>query len=129
MDPFVMNALITESCFIAQSVLSFLGSWCASAPYYSFFSCETCYSFFMAAITFDTLKFTKRLKEAGFPEAQAEALVDAVLGATSEAELVTKKDLQIELAPLKMDLTLIKWMLGLLLGGVVALLLKAFSPF
>jgi hypothetical protein len=44
----------------------------------------------MAAITFDTLKFTKRLKEAGFPEAQAEALADAVLGATSEAELVTK---------------------------------------
>jgi hypothetical protein len=39
------------------------------------------------------------------------------------------KDLQIELAPLKADLTLIKWMLGLLLGGVVALLLKAFSPF
>ena len=83
----------------------------------------------MAAITFDTLKFTKRLKEAGFPEAQAEALVDAVLGATSEAELVTKKDLQIELAPLKTDPTLIKWMLGLLLGGIVALLLKAFSPF
>jgi hypothetical protein len=45
------------------------------------------------------------------------------------AELVTKKDLQIELAPLKMDLTLIKWMLGLLLGGVVALVLKAFAPF
>lgn len=83
----------------------------------------------MAATTFDTLKFTKKLKEAGFPEAQAEALVDAVLGATSEAELVTKKDLQIELAPLKTDLTLIKWMLGLLLGGVVALILKAFSPF
>ncbi len=88
-----------------------------------------CYSLLMAAITFDTLKFTKRLKEAGFPEAQAEALVDAVLGATSEAELVTKKDLQIELAPLKTDLTLIKWMLGLLLGGVVALVLKAFAPF
>ncbi|MBM4259680.1 MAG: DUF1640 domain-containing protein [Deltaproteobacteria bacterium] len=83
----------------------------------------------MAATTFETLKFTKKLKEAGFPEAQAEALVDAVLGATSEAELVTKKDLQIELAPLKTDLTLIKWMLGLLLGGVVALILKAFSPF
>jgi hypothetical protein len=83
----------------------------------------------MAAITFDTLKFTKKLKEAGFPEAQAEALVDAVLGATSEAELVTRKDLQIELAPLKSDLMLIKWRLGLLLGGVVALLLKAFAPF
>ena len=83
----------------------------------------------MATVTFDTLKFTKKLKEAGFPEAQAEALVDAVLGATNEAELVTKKDLQIELAPLKSDLMLIKWMLGLLLGGVVALLLKAFAPF
>jgi hypothetical protein len=83
----------------------------------------------MASITFDTLKFTKKLKEAGFPEAQAEALLDAVLGATSEAELVTKKDLQIELVPIKTDLTLIKWMLGLLLGGVVALLLKAFSTF
>jgi hypothetical protein len=72
------------------------------------FSGTTCYSTSMAAITFDTLKFTKRLKEAGFPEAQAEALADAVLGATGEAELVTKKDPQIELAPLKADLTLIK---------------------
>jgi hypothetical protein len=53
----------------------------------------------MAAITFDTRKFT------------------------------TRKDLQIELAPLKSDLMLIKWMLGLLLGSVVALLLKAFAPF
>ncbi|MBI3244933.1 MAG: DUF1640 domain-containing protein [Deltaproteobacteria bacterium] len=83
----------------------------------------------MAALTFDTLKFTKRLKEVGFPEAQAEALVDAVLEATSEAELVTKKDLQIELAPLKTDLTFMKWRLGLLLGGVVVLVLKAFAPF
>ncbi|HXG21679.1 MAG TPA: DUF1640 domain-containing protein [Methylomirabilota bacterium] len=39
------------------------------------------------------------------------------------------KDLQIELPPIKTDLTLIKWLLGLLLGGVVVLLLKAFSPF
>ena len=83
----------------------------------------------MVAVTFGTLKFTKRLKESGFPEAQAEALVDAVLGVTSEAELVPKKDLQIELASIKTALTLIKWLLGLLLGGIVALLLKAFSPF
>jgi len=82
----------------------------------------------MPAITFDTLKFTKKLKEAGFPEAQAEAIVDAFLGATGEAEFATRKDLQIERAPIKADITLIKWMLGLLLGGVMALILKAFFP-
>ncbi|MGH7963575.1 MAG: hypothetical protein ACRERD_17420 [Candidatus Binatia bacterium] len=82
----------------------------------------------MPAITFDTLKFTKKLKEAGFPDAQAEAMVDAFLGASGEAELVTKKDLQIELAPVKADITLIKWMLGLLLVGVMALMLRAFFP-
>jgi hypothetical protein len=54
--------------------------------------------------------------------------VDAFLGAIGEAELATKKDLQIELAPIKADITLIKWMLGLLLGGVLALILRAFFP-
>jgi len=41
-------------------------------------------------------------------------------------DLATKKDLQIELAPLKADMTLIKWVLGVLLGGVLALILRAF---
>jgi hypothetical protein len=31
----------------------------------------------MATITFDTLKFVKRLKDAGVPESQAEAISDA----------------------------------------------------
>jgi hypothetical protein len=39
---------------------------------------------------------------------------------------VTRKNLQIELAPIRNDLSVIKWMLGLLLGGVAALLLKSF---
>jgi hypothetical protein len=80
----------------------------------------------MPAIRFDTPKFTKKLQEAGFPDVQAEAVVDALVGATGEAELATKKDLQIELAPLKADLTLIKWMLGLLLGVITALIFRAF---
>ncbi|MGN2392774.1 DUF1640 domain-containing protein [Pelomicrobium sp. G1] len=61
-------------------------------------------------------------------EAQAEALADAFRDAQGEADLVTKKDLQIELAPIKADITVVKWMLGLLLGGVLALILKAFFP-
>jgi hypothetical protein len=68
------------------------------------------------------------LKEAGFSEAQAEAVVDAFAGATGEAELATKTDLPLELAPIKADITLIKRMLGLLLAGVMALILRAFFP-
>ncbi len=33
------------------------------------------------------------------------------------ADLVTKRDLQIELAPQRADISLIKWMLGILLGA------------
>ncbi|MDO9140388.1 MAG: DUF1640 domain-containing protein, partial [Methylobacter sp.] len=46
--------------------------------------------------------------------------------ASGEADLVSKKDLQIELAPIRADINLIKWMLGILLGGVLTLILKAF---
>jgi hypothetical protein len=55
-------------------------------------------------------------------------LAEALADAQREAELVTKKDLQIELAPIRADINLIKWMLGLLLAGVLALVLKALFP-
>jgi hypothetical protein len=80
----------------------------------------------MASVTFDTHKFVRRLREAGFQEDQAEALTDALRFAIDDSELVTRKDLQIELASIKSDLSVIKWMLGLLLGGVAALVLKSF---
>ena len=59
---------------------------------------------------------------------QAEAIADAVKEAQGEADLVTKKDLQIELVPIKSDLLLLKWMIGLVLGGIIALILKTFFP-
>ena len=40
--------------------------------------------------------------------------------AIEESELVTKKDLQIELAPIKTDLTLLKWMMGALIAVSIA---------
>lgn len=50
--------------------------------------------------------------------------------AIDSADLVTRKDLQIELVPLKSDLAVVKWMLGpifgLILGGIAALILKTF---
>jgi hypothetical protein len=82
----------------------------------------------MATITFDTLKFVEKLKASGIPDEQAKAIVEAFRDAQSDADLVTKKDLQIELAPLKSDLLLLKWMVGLVLGGIIALILKPFFP-
>ncbi len=50
----------------------------------------------MVTIIFDTLKFVKRLKAAGFEEDQAEALSDAFMESheTAIADLATKTDLK-----------------------------------
>lgn len=42
----------------------------------------------------------------------------------SEPVTVTAKDLQIVLAPIRTDLTVLKWMIGFLLAGVASLILK-----
>ncbi|MBI5439071.1 MAG: DUF1640 domain-containing protein [Nitrosomonadales bacterium] len=73
----------------------------------------------MSTVTFDTLKFVKTLKESGFDEKQAEAIAAAYRDASADQELVTKKDLQVELAPIKV-------MLGVVMGGIIALIMKAF---
>ena len=80
----------------------------------------------MSSITFDTHRFVRRLREAGFDEKQAEALTEVMRSAIDESELLTKKDLQIELAPIRADLTMLKWMSGLVLGGIVTLIVKGF---
>ena len=80
----------------------------------------------MASITSDTHKFIRRLKEAGVPESQAEAMAEALRDAQGEAELVTKQDMQLELAPIKADVQLIKWMLAALIAIAVANFAKQF---
>jgi hypothetical protein len=80
----------------------------------------------MSTVTFDTLKFVKTLEASGISNAQAEAIASAYRDASNDQELVTKKDLQIELAPLKAELATLKVMLGIIMGGIVALILKAF---
>ncbi|MGH8624462.1 MAG: DUF1640 domain-containing protein [Gammaproteobacteria bacterium] len=89
----------------------------------------------MATVTFDTLKFVEKLKAAGVPDAQAKAMSEAFRDAQGELEIATKRDLkelelkiETRLEGLRGELTLIKWMLGLLLGGVLALILKTFLP-
>ena len=77
----------------------------------------------MATITFDTLKFTKRLEAAGVVPEHAEAIVEAFSEATG-TELVTKDYLKAEMEAAKSEI--IKWMAGLLLAqaGLITALVK-----
>lgn len=89
----------------------------------------------MATITFDTHKFIRKLEASGFTTGQAEAVAEAFRDASGEAELANKRDLrELELKidsrfeQVKGELSLIKWMQGIMLGGVIALVLKTFFP-
>ena len=80
----------------------------------------------MHTVNFDTLKFVERLIASGMPEDQAKALSQALADAHTETPVITGKDLQIELAPIRSDLQVMKWMISVVLGGIVALILKTF---
>ena len=80
----------------------------------------------MSTITFDTHLFVRRLKDAGFDDKQAVSLSEAMRAAIDESELVTKKDFQIELAPIKADLNLLKWMIGALIAMTIANIAKQY---
>ena len=73
----------------------------------------------MSTVSFDTLKFVETLKSSGFDDEKAKGIATAYRDASNDQELVTKKDLQLELAPLKL-------MLGIIISGIVALIIKAF---
>lgn len=81
----------------------------------------------MNAVIFDTHDFIKELESSGFTEEQAEALARAqkkVNEANLDA-LATKLDLERELAPVKSDLVLVKWMLALVIVTTVVPALKS----
>lgn len=78
----------------------------------------------MTTVTFDTQELVNKLRAAGFAQEQAEAVVRAI--ADSHKELVTKDYLDIRLGPIYTDLALLKWMVGILIAGVLSLVLKAF---
>ncbi|MFH0342979.1 MAG: DUF1640 domain-containing protein [Chromatiales bacterium] len=83
----------------------------------------------MAMAAFDTLKFVERLTAAGISRRE---VLEVKL-----KDLTTKQDLrelkleldhkfERELAPVRADLLLVTWMLGLVLGGILALIIRAF---
>ena len=77
----------------------------------------------MSTLTFDTLKFVKTLKTAGFSDSQAEALAEAqsvAIDSATDVRLATKQDIQ----ELKNEMLVMKWMMGLVLAGTGAILMK-----
>ena len=82
----------------------------------------------MATVTFDTLELVEKLVNSGIDKKQAESIVRVI--AEAQDTLVTRDYLdakfQQELAPLKTDLAVLKWMMGFIAAGVMGLILKAF---
>ncbi|MBA1446518.1 MAG: DUF1640 domain-containing protein [Gammaproteobacteria bacterium] len=71
----------------------------------------------MTSVTFDTLEFTRRLQEAGFDEKQAETVVRVL--ASSQENLVTREHFDAEMK-------LLRWMLGVVMAGILSLIIKGF---
>lgn len=66
----------------------------------------------------------EKLEAAGIAPEQAEAVVHVIV--ESQNELLTKTDLEIAVATICTDLAVLKWMMGVLLAGVLSLILKTF---
>lgn len=87
----------------------------------------------MATVTFDTDEAVQKLIAGKYSEEQARAIVRMVVD--SQRELVTKTDLNVAIQDIRLKLiehdgqfTLLKWMIGLVVAGVLSLVLKTFSP-
>jgi len=88
----------------------------------------------MSSVTFDTLKYAKRLEAGGFDTKQAEALAEAQKAAMGEAldtQLATKGDMaNLDRRVVVMDgrINLIQWMIAFNLAFTMAMLWRVFSP-
>ena len=80
----------------------------------------------MATTAIDTLRYARKLKDAGVPPDQTEAKADAI-GSELVEKLATKADLEAAVKLLRTELggaiRLLQWMLGFTLAFVVAIAL------
>ena len=88
----------------------------------------------------DTLKIYERLKNADLSEKAAKEITEVLKD--TEADVVTKQyfnlnlkelatkpeitEIKLEIIEIKAELKLLKWMMGIILAGVVSLVLKTF---
>jgi len=81
----------------------------------------------MTAITFDTLKFVKTLKDARFDDEQAEAISSAFQSAQQESELATKSDVRAvksDIRILESKIDSLRWILGIIVILVIIPIIK-----
>lgn len=81
------------------------------------------------ATVIDTRKYEKRLPEAGASEPLTDAIIDTLVDsrAADLTQLVTKDDLRVAIAELRADL--LKWMVPLMSGQLLALIALAVGLF
>lgn len=80
----------------------------------------------MATTAIDTLRYARRLKDAGVPAEQAEAMAEAI-GSELVDQLATKSDLETAVARLEGSIRLLQWMIGFTLAFVVAIAWRVFA--
>ncbi len=80
----------------------------------------------MATPAIDTLRYARKLRDAGVPPDQGEAMADAI-GSERVAQLATKDDLNIATARLSGSIRVLQWMIGFTLAFVVALVWRTFG--
>ncbi len=72
----------------------------------------------MSTVTFDTLTFTRKLRDAGFNEKQAEAVVRVV--AYAQDNVVTRDHFDSKMSIIDVKFDKLTWMLGAVLGLAIA---------
>ncbi|APR03269.1 hypothetical protein [Thauera chlorobenzoica] len=72
----------------------------------------------MSTVTFDTLEFTRKLRDAGFDEKQAETVVRVL--AESQEKLVTREHFDFRMDVLGKDMQAQELRLTIKLGGLIA---------
>ena len=80
----------------------------------------------MATTVIDALRYARRLRDAGVPPEQAEAMADAI-GSELVENLATKSDLDRAVAEIKGTILQSKWMTGFTLAFVVAIAWRVFG--
>lgn len=80
----------------------------------------------MPTTAIDTLRYARRLRDAGVPAEQAEAMADAI-GSELVENLATKADLDTAVAEIRGTLLLLKRMVGFVLALVVAIAWRVFG--
>jgi len=94
----------------------------------------------MSAVTFDTLKLVDALEKVEIPRAQARAIVDVVRESHDGADVATKADMRelehrmntrfaqtdAKIDLVRKDFETLRWIMGVVLGGVIALVVRAY---